>query len=134
MKYIEPFNEMFTTKKVPEDNNFYTKVDNEEYNQLMSKRKRFTQKEKDDIFSILKNTRLTINQPSRLTFFYDPPKRSGEYIPKTPTSKDYVDFSIMVLPDEWYTVKLVDKFTNGYVYYKCDQFEGLKKFLSYIIK
>jgi hypothetical protein len=101
---------------------------------LLIKRKRFTKKEKDEVVGILKNTKTTINQPSRLTFFYDPPRRSGQLNPTLPVFIDSGEFAIMILPDEWYLVRLVDKFTNGYVYYRCDQFEGLKKLLSYIIK
>ena len=113
MKYLRKFNES--------SNEYYQKAEyNEWIDAIYSKSVEFEQKYVDEIQKRLKTEYYRINQHSNfIEIFYD----------------RWSNYEIGQAQDEWFYVRKEvqdynDLYNQSYVYYKCDQFEGLLKFLK----
>jgi len=113
MKYLKKFNES--------SNEYYqTSEYNEWIDVIYHKSVEFEQKYVDEIKSRLKTEYYRINQHSNfIEIVYD----------------RWSNYEIGQAQDEWFYVRnevqrYNDPYNESYVYYKCDQFEGLLKFLK----
>ena len=110
MKYLRKFNES--------SNEYYQKAEYIEWiDAIYSKSVEFEQKYVDEIQKRLKTEYYRINQHSNfIEIFYD----------------RWSNYEIGQVEDEWFYVRkeVQGPYNESYVYYKCDQFEGLLKFLK----
>jgi len=114
MKYLKKFNES--------SNEYYqTSEYNEWIDVIYSKSVEFEQKYVDEIKSRLKTEYYRINQHSNfIEIVYD----------------RWSNYEIGQAQDEWFYVRkevqdiMSGPYNESYVYYKCDQLEGLLKFLK----
>lgn len=115
MKYLRKFNES--------SNEYYQKAEyNEWIDVIYSKSVEFEQKYVDEIKKRLKTEYYRINQPevNYIEIVYD----------------RWSNYEIGQVEDEWFYVRkevqdiMSGPYNESYVYYKCDQFEGLLKFLK----
>jgi hypothetical protein len=112
MKHIKPINELFRKKYKSSD--YYCKISEDEYMELCPyKNVEFTEKEYEKIEMLS--------------------KWGVDY-----TSDDYDviqinDYEITKIEDEYFIVSFPDgrkRYEQVLIYYKCDQFDGLLKFLK----
>lgn len=111
MKYLKRFNE---------SNDYYKNVDYNEWSDVLSKHIQFEQKYIDILKSRLKNKYTIINSYEDILI------DGGRW-----------DRYVMTqCNDEWFFIKhevqdiMSGPYNESYVYYKCDQFDGLLKFLK----
>ena len=115
MKYLKKFNES--------SNEYYLSVDyNEWINAVYSKSVRFEERYIDEIKNRLKTEYKKIRPGGNyIEIVYD--KLSNELPPHS--------YEIGQCQDEWFYVKKdEEQQMDDFIYYKCDQFEGLLKFLE----
>ena len=109
--------------------NYYTKINNQEYNKLCNTLERDYFNKNDS--PVIDNMFFQQQSPSSTQFWHI--DRNLRWYKSYYNSKFYIYIGLSSFIDEWYLVKsYVDKYDIE-EYYKCDQFEGLIKCLKDIL-
>ncbi len=127
MNHLKPFLEYY-------NNPYYKEIEHDDYYRILFKNKGlnrfvFYKDNLDELISILNHNGYTSEKNIKNPYYLI--ETQGIFLNPNPIKNGLIEsITIYEIPDEWYLVKIHDTYTDLSNYYKCDQFEGLLKFLK----